>query len=376
MNIKDGARVVCCLLVSALAWVLPAAGQVELDVRMPDGTAVLVQLAQNQDIQLQDELTGTVYRLRLEEGAEAGSRVGLLLLDGQDQLVQRVELAGGERTTAGRDGQFIEIARPEASQAVRNERPDADSGMVRLEIDWGLGDTPAVALAMPGEPVQLSRGEAVLRATVAGGLPGSLTEVVIERAGRSARYALPLGARLSVPAVGDVPAMALSATAHTPNPGQAYTVATSDALIGLCITLQDGESIRGVVQEGELFRLSTGEEGPVLGLSAHHDAQADSVSLQVFEIHFLGNGREGLEHLQAFESTADAGVRLDVDGAVADVRATRLQPNAESPDKASICWLGCGTWTACGCAVSCNGTSCCVGDCCDGDGSGPFQQSP
>lgn len=320
---------VVTLVFATLAW--PASAGIDLQVQMPDGSTMYVQLDPNQDLQVQDTLSGTVYRLRLDSAAADGERLAVLLLDGEEQLVQRVELTPGERVTAGRDGQFVELLRPEASEAVRAERPDAGPGLVRLEVAWNADGPPAVALAMPGEPVQLSRPGVTLRATVNEGI----TQVQLERDGRTARYSLPLGAQLTVPAVGDTAAMGIRTAPHTPNPDQAYALPVSDNLMGLCVKLHDGENITGVVREGELFRIRTSDTGPTLGFTVHHDAEADEFAVQAFEIHTLAQGREGLEHVQALHPSADAAALLERDGVRADVRAFRIDPEATgNPDKA------------------------------------------
>lgn len=142
---------------------------------------------------------------------------------------------------------------------------------------------------------------------------------------------------MTVPAAGDLPVMGVRATPHTPNPGAAYALPVSDNLMGLCLKLEDGENVTGVVREGEFFRIRSHEDGPALALSAAYDAETEVVAVQVFEVLTTEMGHEVLRHVEGLRTSAEAAARLDVRGTTTEVRAFRVQPAQEGAEKSGTC---------------------------------------
>lgn len=150
---------------------------------------------------------------------------------------------------------------------------------------------------------------------------------------------------------------------------EAYTVPLSDRLVRLEVTLPSGNVAKGVVQEGQMFRVRSGEGNAWYGFAPVLKGETPVVRVYRIETHPSGNEMiRKIEEISApagtSEVTKSLGARYEV-RIVEVFKGQACAPGAAPFEKATFrCCVRCVDEEACGCSADLACGSCCSGPCC------------
>jgi hypothetical protein len=172
----------------------------------------------------------------------------------------------------------------------------------------------------------------------------------------------------------------------------AIAVPISDTLISLEVQAADGRWIRGMVQEGGMFKITEREAGTITGFVPILK-EGDLVTVRVFDIKRHASGGEMLAFVEEVELLVNETGQLRKATEPYPVRITGIrEPSGKAPHEKPVlkgvhdlgskgpcselelalfeevlggrCCLTCGGTESCGCSVSDSCGSCCTPPCC------------
>lgn len=158
---------------------------------------------------------------------------------------------------------------------------------------------------------------------------------------------------------------------------EAYTVPLSSRLVRMEVTLPSGNVAKGVVQEGQVFRVKAGAENLTYGFAPILKGNAPTV--KVYEIRSHTSGHEMIRLLEELSvAVGESAAPRKVSGSYevkiieevkdqAECDRSPLQKRDVRSKAVFSCCVKCGDEEACGCAASLGCGSCCSGPCCGSD---------
>jgi hypothetical protein len=170
-----------------------------------------------------------------------------------------------------------------------------------------------------------------------------------------------------------VSAEGLEKVRKEPELQEAYTVPVSDRLVRLEVTLPSGTIAKGMVQEGQMFRVRSGEGKISYGFAPN--LQGESPVVRVYRIELHSSGNEKIQRVEQIpvalgssETTKSLGARYEV--RILEVLEAPSCPHPKASGAASLnkatfrCCVRCVDEEACGCSADLACGSCCSGPCC------------